>query len=205
MNDERTIEALASIWHRKLSKITDDLWVSGDLDADESRAERQVSAWLDARISVVIDLREELSDEDHVAVLAPDITYVNLGTHDNGGPQPDEWFAKGLDVYRWARNHDQSILVLSHMGVSRAPSMAFRMLLEDGTDAVDAARWIRSARPISSLAYALDAFDHLGRCHPWPEESARPRNELREWLVLNEIDVPGIIMSIHRTASQWTT
>jgi hypothetical protein len=202
MNNRVDYAELATTWHRRLSGVTEHLWVSGDLHPNEREAAHQIGDWREREIKVIIDLREELSDEALIDDLAPDLTYVSLGTHDNGSTQSDDWFAKGVDMARWAATNGEAILFLSHMGVSRAPAMALRVLLDEGWNALQAATWIRSVRPITSLAYALDALDHHQRTAEYPVSNDE-RSVLDAWLTKNPVDLPAIIGRIHRTVVSW--
>jgi hypothetical protein len=201
MEELHYIEEMADHWHRRLSPAGEGLWITGELPRHEPHALQQVRSWQSEGIRVLLDLREERSDRELVGDLAPEITYVELGTFDNGERQPDRWFDEGVGIYRWARENDERLLVLSQMGVSRAPSMAFRLLLDDGWGAVDAAGLIRQLRPIASLAYALDAVESAHRFDG--RGGSEEGLELTRWLEAHPIDLPSIIRRIHRTAASW--
>lgn len=151
-------------WHRRLSPLTDQLVISGDLDEGPTLATVQLAEWQRAGITHIVDTREEWTDEALVAEHAPDIVYGWFGTHDDGTPQPDQWFTDGLAFAIEALQHpDAVLLVHCHMGINRGPSMAYRILLELGWNPTEALETIRDARPIAEVRYAEDALDHHRR------------------------------------------
>ena len=85
-------------WHRELCEVTDWLYLCGDLPPNPDLAAEQLEMWRAAGITDIVDVREEWSDAELVADLAPEIRYHHLGTHDNGGTQSPRWFAEGLDA-----------------------------------------------------------------------------------------------------------
>ncbi len=191
------IHQVADTWHRRLCPVNDWLVLSGDLHEDVDKAVEQIREWEEAGITHVIDVREEWSDEQLVADVAPGITYMHLPTHDHGGAQSDEWFEAGLEAARIAREHpDAKVLVHCHMGVNRGPSMGFRILLDEGVEPVQALEMIRAARPIAAVLYAEDALDH----HFNGVDDQATRERLREWMEAHPIDIAGIISRINRTA-----
>ena len=158
-------------WHRQLCPISPQIIISGDLSNDAGRALGQIDGWKQARISHVLDTRIEWSDEDLVAQHAPDIIYGWIGADDAGLPQDDEWFDAGLEFASEALRDTESVLLVHcHMGINRGPTMAYRILLENGHDPIEALDVIRSARPIADVGYATDALDHYHRSHKTPQE-----------------------------------
>jgi len=162
-------------WHRRLSPLTNQLVISGDLNEDPTLATIQLAEWQHAGITHILDTREEWTDEAFVAEHAPEITYGWFGTHDNGTPQPDQWFDDGLAFAIEAlQNPDAVLLVHCHMGINRGPSMAYRILLELGWHPEDAFETIRAARPIAEIRYEKDALNHYRRSkNHHPVRSAR--------------------------------
>jgi protein-tyrosine phosphatase len=158
-------------WHRRLCPIADQIVISGDLEEDEVRAIAQLRTWTDAGVTHILDTRSEWSDADLVADNAPEIVYGWIGTDDAGLPQSDEWFDAGVAFAKEALGDPGSVLLVHcHMGINRGPSMAYRVLLEQFWDPIDALDTIRDARPIAAIAYASDALDHYHRSHEIPTE-----------------------------------
>ena len=188
-------------WHRRLCIVNDWLGLCGDLPTigrgDETDALRQLEQWIDAGITDIIDVRGEYSDEPFVAKHAPNIRYHHLGTHDNGGSQSDAWFGEGLAAIAGVRAKGGRAVVHCHMGVNRAPSLAFRMLIEHGMDPVEALDSIRRSRPIAGIIYAPSAIDHyLRSIDAGPSISGLYTAMVRNWLDDNEIDLRWVISRI---------
>jgi dual specificity phosphatase 3 len=171
-------------WHRRLCPITPQIMISGDLSDDAARALGQIDGWKRANISHVLDTRIEWSDENLVAQHAPDIVYGWIGADDAGLPQDDEWFDAGLEfATEVLRDSESVLLVHCHMGINRGPTMAYRILLENGHDPIEALDVIRSARPIADIGYATDALDHYHRNHEIPQDTqVHDRDRLEAWM-----------------------
>ena len=152
---------LHNYW-RKLSFITNNLVLSGDLERPGSEStEKQLEHWVNSGITCIIDVRCEGNDKQYVTARYPHIEYHHVGTHDNGSKQPREWFDSGVKISEEVLNgaDNQKILVHCHMGVNRAPSMMYAMLLNQRIDCVKALDMIRSKRPIARILYASDALE----------------------------------------------
>jgi len=187
-------------WHRRLCFVNDWIALSGDLDTmNPDLAIAQLAAWDAAGITDIIDVRDEWSDESFVATHAPHINYVHLGTHDDGGWQEDSWFEAGLAIIREVRERGGCAVVHCHMGVNRAPSMAFRMLLDAGVPTEDALDAIRAARPIAAILYADAAISHHLRSNDIDGEHAAVEKRLvREWHAANPVDTYWVISRIRQ-------
>lgn len=189
-------------WHRVLSRVGDRLIVTGDLDADSARALDQLDEWVDAGVTAIVEVRGEWSDDALVAAHAPGLDYIWAGTHDGGFGQSDRWFDTVLERLR-PHLDDPTAVVLTHchMGVNRGPSMALRILLELGWDAVEALDAIRAARPIAAAIYAADAVDHFHRRNG-SSTTVRLADVRRVagWLEAHPIDVAWIVSRIRRAA-----
>ena len=170
-------------WHRQLCPLTDGIIISGDLSEDPDQAIQQLKRWEQAGITHILDTRSEWSDEDLVAEYAPDIVYAWIGTDDDGGKQPDEWFDAGLVFISDALSDSDAILLVHcHMGINRGPSMAYRILLDSGWEPIEALDAIRDARPIADIGYAEDALDHYHRSHHIPAtRRTSDRDRLAAW------------------------
>lgn len=193
----------ADLW-RMLCFVEDWLAVSGDLATDalggsDDDALAQLRDWQAAGITHIIDVREEYSDEDFVARHAPEITYLWLGTHDDGGAQSDEWWDAGLAAAALVQAVGGRAVVHCHMGVNRAPSLAYRILLADGADHIEAFEAIRAARPIAAVMYAPSALDHHHRSIGSPESTRIEQIlELRDHIRAADVDTAWIIHRIRQ-------
>lgn len=81
----QTADIDVAAWHRRLCRVTDGLWLSGDLDESPERAISQLNGWRSAGVTHVLDCRIEYSDELLVRQHAPEISYFHLGVDDDGG------------------------------------------------------------------------------------------------------------------------
>jgi len=187
-----------AVWHRRLCIVNDWLAVSGDLDTDQpAEGRRQLRSWVDGGVTDILDLRDEWEDIDFVEHHAPELGYHWLGTHDSGDDQSDTWFDEGLRIGRAVREAGGMVSVHCHMGVNRAPSMAFRMLLDHGIPPTDALYAIRAARPIAGLIYADSALDHHHRSvNATSTRRQAEKAEVTRWFDDNLVDVAWIISRI---------
>ena len=188
------------LWHRTLCKVTDWLYLCGDLPSEPDLAVVQLEQWREAGITAIVDVRQEWSDERLVAKYAPEIAYFHLGTHDNGGAQTPEWFSEGLTALHQAlQDREAKIVVHCHMGVNRGPSMGFAYLLDQGWQPVDALTAIRLARPIAAVAYASDALQaHHDRRSVGEAAAFAQRQAISQWMESNDIDVRTVIRRIRQ-------
>ena len=194
-------------WWRRLCEVTDRLFVCGDLPrlhVDPEGFRRVLAEWVDAGITHIVDLRGEANDTVDVALVAPHIEYVWLGTHDAGGDQEFSWFDDGVAAVTGAlADPDARVVVHCHMGVNRAPSMAFAALLALGYDIEDGLDAIRDARPIAAILYAEDAVawfaDHSGWDTNW---AAELRMQVRAWHATNRLDTAWVINRIRRAGKE---
>ena len=200
MNTSPTISDPAA-WHRRLCHINEWLAVCGDLDTTRPElAQQQLQSWVDEGITDIIDLRGEWSDENFVAHNAPEVNYHYLGTHDDGGWQEDEWFEAGLNAIRTVQALGGKAVVHCHMGVNRAPSMAYRMLLDAGHGHIQALELIRDARPIAGIIYAPAAISHHLRATGADDAtSTAQKHEVRTWLSENPVDLYWVISRIRQS------
>ena len=185
-------------WHRRLCRVHSGLIVIGDLPADRGGAIDLLHEWVGAGVTDIVDVRDEWSDQDLVAEFAPEIRYHWFGTHDLGTAQSDRWFDAVVEsLTDVLHDPDAVVVVHCHMGVNRAPSMALRLLLEQGWDARDALDAIRAARPIAAVRYAADAVDHYHRRRRSPAtvrlDDAR---RVARWLDEHRLDERWIISNI---------
>lgn len=147
-------------YHRALSEIEPWLILTGDLPFNETEALEKLDEWVKSGVTHVMDVRKECSDERFVREHAPHIKYFYFPTDDAGQKMTNEWFDKGVKVALDLKPGEK-LLVHCHMGINRAPSMVFRILLEYGYSTLEALARIKSVRPIAGILYAHDAVEHF--------------------------------------------
>lgn len=137
--------------------LTGTLATGGDLALLPEDAIRQRQDIIDQGVRMVIDLRQEMSDQE-VWEGTP-VVYVRTPTTDaEGWHVPPEVFDAVLEAARAAESEGAKVLVHCHMGVNRGPSAAYAVLLDRGMDVIEAYDLIREKRPVVGLAYAEDAL-----------------------------------------------
>ena len=188
-------------WQRWVCLVGTALIVTGDLYPDRARALQQLDWWLRSDAVGIIDCRGEWTDEDFVAVSAPEIDYRYVGTDDDGRGQDDDWFEAGVSHFEDLSRRGGRVVVHCHMGINRGPSMAFAILLSQGWGITEALDAIASARPIVGLIYAEDAVRWWGRRNGWTQEQlADGTAEVMRWQRDNGIDVSQVIRVIRQAA-----
>ena len=178
--------------------------LSGDLPHDRQRAAEQLVEWQRFGVTHIVDVRGEVAernddcaDRRFVAEHAPEITYVFLGTHDNGTPQDPRWFDAAIDALTPALDDPEAvILVHCHMGVNRGPSLGLRLLLEQGVKPFEALEAIREARPIAAVLYADDAIRHWFGVTSRTEAGRSIGRMVAGWHRDNPVDTGWIISRI---------
>ncbi len=176
--------------------VTDRLLVGGDLDAwDGELAVRQLLELLQLGVTHILDVRVEWSDEELVAQLAPDVSYLHLGIDDAGQRVPDSWFEQ---VAQWGlaalSDPDAKVLAHCHMGINRGPSAGLAILLAAGCELREALDAIRASRPFAYTDYAEDALGwHHRRNGVPPEQRREEREVLARWRADNQVDVGEVI------------
>ena len=146
-----------------LDLLTPGLAVGGDLHPNLVQAAGQVRFLQSIGITDIIDCREEHSDEQLVAEVAPSIQYHYLPTDDHGGELHPRWWKQGVDIARDAADRGGRVFVHCHMGVNRGPSLALAILIDRGMDAVEAFRLLRARRPQAHAIYAPQYLTLLGK------------------------------------------
>ena len=194
----RSRRPLPSLTVANAQFVTERLAVGGDLAPQFSLARRQLQELRDAGITHIADLRDEWNDEELVRFWAPELGYLYHPVEDAGQRIPAEWFEQLNDwVTQVLEDPDAKVLVHCHMGVNRAPSAAFALLLAQGLPVRDALAAIRSNRAVAVIDYADDALDwHLDRSGAGRHARAGARRSLTLWRKANEIDRLGVIRQI---------
>jgi len=177
--------------------------VSGDLHGDRVRAVAQLSEWVDAGITHIVDVRVEWSDEEFVAEQAPHISYIWAGVDDDGQGQSNDWFDSVVPkAVRALSDSATSAVVHCHMGVNRGPSMAFAILLAMGWEPLTALEAIQTSRPIAGIIYAQDALRWWHERNGTSDTVAAEQSaRVAEWLMTNGVDVGWVISRIR--VAEW--
>lgn len=146
-----------------ISKLTDELWVGGDLDPRAEVAAAQLKEIHDLGIRSIIDVRSEWSDELFVKDMYPEMAYTHLGTDDDGEDKAGEWFNEVRDAAEALMDLGYKTLIHCHMGVNRAPSAAGYVLVNrHGMTGVEAWKLIRRKRPMAWAIYLPDGLEACG-------------------------------------------
>ena len=147
-------------WWRKPCHITNDIVLSGDLSHRFVEAKQQLVEWRDEGVTHIIDCREEWNDKQIVDEHGHGIEYIWMGTHDRGGNQHGSWYEEGWNHYQRIMEADPEakVMVHCHMGVNRAPSMVFYLMIREGYEPAEALELIRTNRPIAACYYAQSAW-----------------------------------------------
>jgi hypothetical protein len=185
-----------TLW-REICWVSDQLAVSGDLSSRKEHALTQLSAWEEAGITDVFDMRGEADDSEFIHSNST-ITSHWFGVDDNGGTRSDAWFdaltAQALVVLT---DPTRRALVHCHMGVNRGPSALYAILLHLGWNHVDALRHIRDARPIAGIIYAADAASWKARRDGLDSETVQSRvDDVQSWFGRNPLDIAYVIRRI---------
>lgn len=180
---------------RQLCWATPTLAVSGDLHPERGRAHVQLAEWVAEGVTDVLDVREEDNDEGFVAQFAPHIEYHWLGVDDEGHRRDPRWFEEIVEITApIAADPSRKLLVHCHLGVNRGPSAAFTVLYAHGTPARDALDRIRTARPIASMLYSLDAVEWVAARRGLNYSEAREEyDNVVTWHRENPLDLPFVI------------
>lgn len=181
--------------------VTDRLAVGGDLSPNFVTAQDQLTELVKNGITHLVDLRSEWSDQYLVQQWAPGMQYLHHPVDDAGQRIPAQWFAELVD---WVRpvlaGRRNRIYVHCHMGVNRAPSAVFAILLSQGMDLRIALDRIRAARPVAVIDYARDALEwHLAATGADARSRRNARRRLARWRGSNRIDQFAVIRAIRDT------
>ena len=193
-------------WWRTACFVTPNLLVSGDLDSSSLAVfSEQLAHLVELGVTDIIDVRAEASDEDLVSKLQKDITYHHVATDDDGYSRPDAWFESGVTSAVSALSKEgRKVFVHCHMGVNRAPSLTFAIMLALGYGPMEALSAIRTARPIAALIYAPDALAWWHRSSGATAEQANTeQREVLDWMRAHPIDTNWVISRI-ANARPWS-
>lgn len=137
---------------RTVTPVAPNLWVTGEppLDGYELTA----LAWSKLGVEIVLDLTTTERGEMDLPV-----ERVWLPLEDDGSRRPDWWFEEVCDAAS-----GRPALVHCHMGVARAPSAAFAIMLNRGMDEYEALERLISTRRVATAPYSIEALEwFLGR------------------------------------------
>jgi protein-tyrosine phosphatase len=175
--------------------VTAQLLVGGDLDTRSvDVAVRQLAELVSVGVTHLLDVRIEWSDEEWVRQLVPELDYFHHGMDDMGQEVPPEWFDTGVRYAVDAIEAGGVVLVHCHMGINRGPSLGYAVLLGLGWHPLEALDAVRTARPISFLAYADDVlrWHHL-RNGTSAEALAPDLAAVEKWRRDNYLDLADVI------------
>ncbi len=194
----RSRRSLPSLTFANAHFVTDRIAVGGDLAPAFRTARQQLQDLKDAGITHIADLRDEWNDEELVRSWAPDVAYLYHPVEDAGQRIPADWFERLNDwVTEALSDPDTRVLVHCHMGVNRAPSAAFALLLAQGVPVRRSLSAIRGQRDVAVIDYADDALDwHLARTGADRYARAGARRSLTMWRRSNQIDKLSVIRQI---------
>ncbi len=181
--------------------VTDRLAVGGDLSPTFARARVQLDELVAAGVTHIVDLRQEWSDELLVSNWAPQVRYLQHRVADAGQKIGPDWFTELVDWVQAAlADPAAKVLVHCHMGVNRAPSAVFAVLLAQGVGLRPALDAIRRARPVAVIDYASSALDwHLARTGADSRQRRNARRTLSRWRSANHLDLHQVIRAIRDT------
>jgi hypothetical protein len=134
-------------WRPVVSNIAPGLFVTGQ---PMQGSAVPLVAWAQRGVQVVIDV----TDEGTSFTMPSPLRRVWIPTPDDGLTREPRWFS---DVAA-AAGPTAPVLVHCHMGVARAPSAAFAVLLARGWPELDALEAVMFGRPIATVGYAADAL-----------------------------------------------
>jgi len=183
------------------SKVTDQLWVGGDLcDYDDELAGTQLRELVEHGLTHILDVREEWSDEEQVAREQPQLRYLWHGIPDLGQEVDPEWFDVVADFALEALAEPGNVVLAHcHAGINRGPSAGFAILLALGHEPIEALEMIRRERPIVMVAYAEDALrwahDRLEMRHDLDTDLTR----LGAWRMYQHAQLAEVLR-LHRRA-----
>lgn len=134
-------------WRHVVTEVADGLFVTGEpLPGTYART---AEVWAALGIEVVLDM----TTTDHGHLDLP-LDRVWLPLEDDGSRRPDWWFEETCEASK-----GRSTLVHCHLGVARAPSAAFAVLLSRGVDCFTALEAVLATRSVATVAYAVDALE----------------------------------------------
>lgn len=189
-----------------ISWITDLLATGGDLSMDPSLAADQVLDIASQNVTLIIDTREEASDEDIWEEVG--IEYLWLPTDDKEGHHiPSSLFDKAVREAMFYMDMKEKVFVHCHMGVNRGPSVAYAILLAYDHDPVKAFDLIREKRPQAAVLYAPDALEAELKRRDFHHPVERTRLELRmknAWTDEERARIEHVIREHHaRDDDEW--
>lgn len=182
---------MKSVKLAKVTQLTDQLWIGGELSATNRKlAQRQLDELTNIGVDSIIDCRIERDDVDWVTEAKAQIDYLHIGVEDAGLQMPDDWFDEGTDYGLDQIKSGHVVLAHCQMGINRGPSMGFAILIAQGWDPTEALDLIRARRPIARIAYAEQAVDWWFRKVGAPvADAAEQIRRIETWRVDNR--VPG--------------
>jgi hypothetical protein len=146
-------------WRCRITNVAEGLWVSGESALRGSAASHEGAT--EARVDLVINLSEERPDHADDA----QIEVVWIPAVDDGSRRTEGWFE---DICEAA--HGRNVLLQCHLGVARAPSAAYAVLLSRGLDECSALELVMRQRPVATATYASEAYEWFTQERANPEQ-----------------------------------
>lgn len=201
MDTSTEFQTQGAMWWRKPCHITNDIILSGDLSHKFTEAKQQLVEWRDEGVTHIIDCREEWNDKQIVDEHGHGIEYIWMGTHDRGGSQHGSWYEEGWKHYQRIMddNPQAKVMVHCHMGINRAPSLVFYLMIREGYEPSEALNLIRTNRPIAACYYAQSAWVTFAEeADISDEELAAGINEIDKFFVDHHINLRETIHQIRQ-------
>ena len=146
-------------WRCRITNVVEGLWVSGEPALRGSATTHEGAT--DMRVDLVINLSEqrpEHADDGQIEV-------VWIPAVDDGSRRTEGWFE---DICSAAL--DRNVLLQCHLGVARAPSAAYAVLLSRGLDECSALELVMRQRPVATATYASEAYEWFTQDRATPEQ-----------------------------------
>ena len=131
-----------------MSMVCDGLWVCGEPAQDTSRESGAYE--VPNGVELVINLAEvqpKMPENSTVEILWIPAT-------DDGSRRNEGWFEDICEA-----SFGRNVLMQCHLGVARAPSAAYAVLLSRGMDECSALELVLRQRPVATATYASEAYE----------------------------------------------
>ncbi len=135
-------------WRCQVSQVCDGLWVCGE--PTQRVDNKTLINGVPSGVDLVINLAEIEPETPH----ASSIEVLWMPATDDGSRRNEGWFE---DIC--AASEGRNVLMQSHLGVARAPSAAYAVLLSRGVDECSALELVMRRRPVATTTYASEAYE----------------------------------------------
>ena len=135
-------------WRCEVSQVCDGLWVCGE--SAQGAANETLITELPSGVDLVINLAE--IEPEMPAASSVEVLWIPAT--DDGSRRNEGWFE---DIC--TASEGRNVLMQSHLGVARAPSAAYAVLLSRGVDECSALELVMRQRPVATTTYASEAYE----------------------------------------------